>query len=420
MRAWASDPVSSLAARGLGTGPPPSVRDTASGALLRLGPTDAAGVYVCGITPYDATHLGHASTMLAFDLLQRVWLDAGLEVTYTQNVTDIDDPLLERAARDGVDWRDLAEREVQLFRGDMEALRLLAPQHYTGVVESMDLVVAAIERLVAAGVTYRVDDDLYFEAGRDPGFGRVSRLDRSTMLGLLGERGGDPDRPGKRDRLDWLLWRAERPGEPCWDSPFGRGRPGWHVECAAMAVEHLGMGFEVQGGGSDLAFPHHEMSAAEAETAFAAAPFAQAYMHAGMVGLDGEKMSKSRGNLVLVSELLRRGVDPMALRLALLGHHYRSDWSWTEADLSAAERRLAAWRAAVDAGRPVDAGAVVAVMRESLADDLDAPRALAAVDEWAVAGGRAGPEVGDRGSGRSGEDARTVAVALDALLGIAI
>ncbi|MBA2508030.1 MAG: cysteine--1-D-myo-inosityl 2-amino-2-deoxy-alpha-D-glucopyranoside ligase [Nocardioidaceae bacterium] len=414
MRAWASEPVPSLAARGLGTGLALSVHNTATGQLARIEAAHKAGVYVCGITPYDATHLGHAATMLAFDLVQRVWLDAGLSVTYTQNVTDIDDPLLERAERDGVDWQDLAQREVQLFRGDMEALRMLAPQHFTGVVESMDLVVAAIERLRAAGVTYEVDGDLYFDSSRDESFGRVSRLDRETMLGLFGERGGDPERSGKRDPLDWLLWRAERTGEPAWDSPLGAGRPGWHVECAAMAVEHLGMGFEIQGGGSDLVFPHHEMSAAEAEMAFASAPFAQAYVHAGMVGLDGDKMSKSRGNLVLVSELLMAGVDPMALRLALLSHHYRTDWSWTVADLGAARTRLAAWRSALSASGPADqpgaeATAVVEAIRRALAEDLNAPAAVLAVDEWAAAA-----QQGWVGGGR------TVAAAVDALLGVAL
>ncbi len=414
MRAWASPSVPSLAAGDLGAGDALSVHDTASGGRERLAPHGRAGLYVCGITPYDATHLGHAATMLAFDLMQRVWLDAGLEVAYTQNVTDIDDPLLERAERDGIDWRDLADREVQLFRGDMEALRLLAPQHYPGVVESMDLVVAAVGRLCRAGVTYQVDGDVYFEASRlGDAFGQVSGLDADEMRRLFAERGGDPDRPGKRAPLDWLLWRAERPGEPAWGSPFGRGRPGWHVECAAMAVEHLGMGFEVQGGGSDLAFPHHEMSAAEAETGFAARPFAQAYVHAGMVGIDGEKMSKSRGNLVLVSDLLRRGADPMALRLALLAHHYRSDWSWSDDDLADAERRLTSWRTAVDGGGSPDVGAVVAALRAALSDDLDAPRALAVVDDWAAPG-----QSGMVGGGT--HHARPVAVAVDALLGVAL
>ncbi len=436
MRAWRCPAVPALAASGLGHGPAPVVHDTARDGPARLDPPGRARLYVCGITPYDATHLGHAATYVAFDLLQRVWRDAGLEVSYTQNVTDIDDPLLERATRDGVHWRDLAEREVQLFRSDMEALRVLPPDHYTGVVESMDLVVDVIDRLHQAGATYLVDGDVYFSVHTDDDFGKVSGLDAARMRELFAERGGDPDRPGKRDPLDWLLWRAERPGEPAWDSPLGRGRPGWHVECSAMAVRHLGMGFEVQGGGSDLIFPHHEMSAAEAQVAFAARPFAQAYVHAGMVGLGGEKMSKSRGNLVLVSRLREDGADPMAIRLALLAQHYRRDWQWTGESLPSAVTRLARWRAAAhgaDGARAfVAAGPVVDRIRTALADDLDAPAALAVVDDWAeaVLTGRDDDGAGDSGDAGDAGDAsdagdvvsaaRSVSLAVDALLGVAL
>ena len=412
MRAWASPSVPSLAQRGLGRGPRLAVHDSATGAVVTVSPVDIGRLYVCGITPYDATHIGHAATYVAFDLLQRVWRDSGLSVSYTQNVTDVDDPLLERAERDGIDWRELADREVELYRSDMAALRVLAPDHYVGVAEQMPVVVAAIERLRDAGATYQLDGDLYCLADADPGFGAVSGLDRAAMLRLFAERGGDPDRSGKRDPLDWLLWRAQRPGEPSWPAPFGPGRPGWHVECAAMAVQHLGMGFEIQGGGSDLIFPHHEMSASEAQLAFCRRPFAQAYVHVGMVGLDGQKMSKSKGNLVLVSELLGRGVDPMAVRLALLGHHYHADWQWTDADLRGAERRLVRWREAVRSGGGEMAQPVVARVRTALAADLDAPRALVAVDEWA-----------DRVLAEPGNDSERdpgalVAAAVDALLGV--
>jgi L-cysteine:1D-myo-inositol 2-amino-2-deoxy-alpha-D-glucopyranoside ligase len=406
MRAWASPPLPSLAGSGLGHGPSPGVYDTRTGQRLTLGTSGTARLYVCGITPYDATHLGHAATYLAFDLLQRSWRDAGLTVAYTQNVTDIDDPLLERAERDGVDWRELATREIELYRSDMVALRILAPDHLVGVTESMDLVVDVVRRLHAAGAAYELEGDLYFDVHADPHFGEVGHLDEAAMLALSAERGGDPDRPGKRDPLDCLLWLGERPGEPAWDSPLGPGRPGWHTECAAIAVEHLGRGFDVQGGGSDLVFPHHEMSASQAQVAFGEGGFARAYVHAGMVGLDGEKMSKSLGNLVLVSKLRAQGHDPVAVRLALLAHHYRGDWSWTGDDLPAAEKRLDRWRESAQVGPrqgPGDAGAVVAQVRAALADDLDAPRALAAVDAWASAGG--------------GDGAR-VAAACDALLGI--
>ena len=417
MRAWASPPVPSLAEHGLGHGELPRVFDTASGQHVTSSADETARLYVCGITPYDATHLGHAATYLAFDQLQRVWRDAGLQVTYTQNVTDIDDPLLERAARDGLPWRDLAARELELFRSDMVGLRVLAPDHLVGVTESMQLVIEVVERLSAAGATYELEGDVYFDVRADPSFGEVGHLDTATMRALSAERGGDPDRGGKRDPLDCLLWLAERPGEPAWESPFGRGRPGWHTECVAIAEHQLGRSFDVQGGGSDLVFPHHEMSAAQARVAFDGHPFARAYVHAGMVGLDGEKMSKSRGNLVLVSGLLEQGHDPTVLRLALLAHHYRSDWSWTDEDLATADKRLSRWRDAAgrDPGSGLGAGFwagaddegaarhVVTQMRSALADDLDAPGALEAVDAWASAGG--------------GDGAR-VAAACDALLGI--
>ncbi len=334
MRAWTSPVVPQLSV----SGPPVRVFDSASDGLVTSAPSGAARMYVCGITPYDATHLGHAATYVAFDLLNRAWRCAGHDVRYVQNVTDVDDPLLERATATGEDWTELAERETELFRTDMEALRVLAPDAYVGAVEAIPLVVAMVQQLQEAGAVYDVDGDLYFSVTADPRFGSVSGWDREKMLAVFGERGGDPERPGKKDPLDCLVWQAERPGEPAWDSPLGRGRPGWHVECSSIAREHLGgppggSTIDVQGGGSDLVFPHHEMSASEAQVADGGTPFAHAYVHAGMVALDGEKMSKSKGNLELVSRLREQGVDPMAIRLALLKHHYRSDWEWTEQDL---------------------------------------------------------------------------------------
>ncbi|SCD68532.1 L-cysteine:1D-myo-inositol 2-amino-2-deoxy-alpha-D-glucopyranoside ligase [Streptomyces sp. DvalAA-14] len=380
---------------------------------MTIDPGPVARLYVCGITPYDATHLGHAATYNAFDLVQRVWLDTKRQVQYVQNVTDVDDPLLERAAATGVEWTELAERETALFREDMTALRLLPPAHYIGVVEAIPAIVPLIERLREAGAAYELDGDTYFSVESDPDFGKVSRLDAASMRLLSAERGGDPERSGKKNPLDPILWLAARPGEPSWDGDsLGRGRPGWHIECVAIALEHLGMGFDVQGGGSDLAFPHHEMGASHAQVLTGEYPYAQAYVHAGMVALNGEKMSKSKGNLVFVSALRRAGVDPAAIRLALLDHHYRADWEWTDAVLDEAVQRLARWRAAVSRPDGPPADALVEEIREALADDLDAPRALAAVDRWAVA------QQADGGTdtGAPGLASRAV----DALLGVAL
>jgi L-cysteine:1D-myo-inositol 2-amino-2-deoxy-alpha-D-glucopyranoside ligase len=382
------------------------IHDTSTGTTLVSDPRGAARMYVCGITPYDATHIGHAATYIAFDLLNRAWRDAGHDVHYVQNVTDVDDPLLERASATGQDWEELAERETELFRDDMRALRVLAPDHYVGAVESIPLIIEMIGQLRERGVLYEVDGDLYFSVHADPRFGSVSNLTSQQMLAVFADRGGDPDRPGKKDPFDCLVWQLERPGEPAWDSPFGRGRPGWHVECSAIALQHLGYAFDVQGGGSDLVFPHHEMSASEAHAAGDGATFARAYVHAGMVGYEGEKMSKSKGNLVLVSRLRGSGVDPMAIRLAILAHHYRSDWEWTDDDLSGAEKRLSAWRTAVDATSRHQAEQLTGAVRSALGNDLDAPAALAAVDEWA----HAAP--GD------GSGAALVRTVLDARLGV--
>ncbi|TDD58046.1 cysteine--1-D-myo-inosityl 2-amino-2-deoxy-alpha-D-glucopyranoside ligase [Kribbella antibiotica] len=387
---------------------PLRLHDTASGGPVEAAPVDGstARMYVCGITPYDATHMGHAATYVTFDLVNRLWRDAGFEVLYTQNITDVDDPLLERAAATGVEWTDLAHKEIDLFRDDMTALRVIPPQHYIGVVESIDLVASAVEDLQQAGAVYSVDGDLYFAVKADPAFGGVSNYDREKMIALFAERGGDPDRSGKQDPLDSLLWRHERPNEPSWDSPVGRGRPGWHVECSAIALKHLGMTFDVQGGGSDLIFPHHEMSASGAQVATGQHPFARAYVHQAMVGLDGEKMSKSKGNLVLVSKERLSGTDPMAIRLALLAHHYRTDWFWTTEGLAEAESRLAVWRAALGRGTGPDGAATVDAIRAALTNDLDTVAALSAVDTW---------------SESNGDDpaaSALVAQAVDALLGI--
>ncbi len=369
------------------------VLDTATGSKLPAAQGDTAALYVCGITPYDATHMGHAATYVTFDLLGRVLRDSGVDVTFVQNITDIDDPLLERAERDGIDWRDLAVREIDLFREDMTALAVIPPDAYLGAVESIPSFIAPIEALLARGAAYpvpagdaRIDGavDYYFDVTSDPGFGSLSHYDEATMRELCFERGGDPDRPGKRGPLDPLLWRAARIGEPEWDGgSLGSGRPGWHIECACIAMDRLGIPIDVQGGGSDLIFPHHEMSASHGRVLAQSSTFAGAYVHQGMVGLDGDKMSKSRGNLVLVSTLRRAGVDPMAIRLALLEHHHTADWMWTDQGLERAVERLARWREALLADRGPDPDQAVHDLRAALADDLDSPSALEAVDRWA-------------------------------------
>lgn len=384
--------------------------DTASGAVRPTDPGPTARMYVCGITPYDATHMGHAFTYVTFDLINRVWRDAGHDVHYVQNVTDIDDPLLERAVETGQDWRAIADRETALFREDMEDLNVLPPRDYIGAVESIPSVARYVEDLQARGAVYSVDGDLYFRVRQDPGFGDVSGLNSVDMIRIFGERGGDPQRAGKEDPLDCLVWQSARPDEPAWNTSLGHGRPGWHIECTAIALDHLGMGFDVQGGGSDLIFPHHEMCAAEAQVLTSSEPFAHHYVHSGMVGWQGHKMSKSRGNLVFVSQLRHAGTDPMAIRLALLAHHYRVDWAWTDQGLEGATRRLALWRGAVSAPAGPEALPVIEKIRSALSNDLRAPSALDAIDDWAMAQ--------QAGAGSDAEAPGLIAHAVDALLGV--
>ncbi|HET8598733.1 MAG TPA: cysteine--1-D-myo-inosityl 2-amino-2-deoxy-alpha-D-glucopyranoside ligase [Segeticoccus sp.] len=422
-----------------GDGPRPRVHDSSTGEVRELTPGPVAGIYVCGITPYDATHMGHAATYVTFDLLGRALRDAGHEVTYVQNVTDVDEPLLERAERDGIDWQDLAERETALFREDMAALSVIPPDHYVSAVEGIPSDVKAISQLLASGAAYTLPaatsqeprdgaaatsqdgpggEDVYLDLARQPSFGSVSGWSREQMLEVFAERGGDPDRPGKRDPLDPLLWRAARTGEPRWNGgELGDGRPGWHIECTTIALDHLGMSFDVQGGGTDLVFPHHEMSAVQAVALTGEQPFAQVYVHQAMVGLDGEKMSKSLGNLVLVSTLRRQGVDPRAIRLALLARHYRTPWEWTDELLQEAQDRLRTWTAAAARTDAAPAEPVVQALRERLADDLDSPGALTAVDAWARETlGR--PEPAAAAMATPAAAASAVARAVEALLGV--
>jgi len=410
MDAWTGHEVPTLP----GTATPPALYDSARRSVQPTTPGDIATMYVCGITPYDATHLGHAATMITFDLVQRAWRDAGLQVRYVQNVTDIDDPLLERAARDGEDWVVLAMRETALFREDMEALRMIPPAHYVGAVESIPAIAAHVRELMESGAAYRLDDgtgDVYFAIEAAPRFGYESHLTREEMLALSAERGGDPERPGKRDPLDPLLWRGARDGEPAWDGgDLGPGRPGWHIECATIALGLLGETIDVQGGGNDLLYPHHECSAAHAERLTGTVPFARHYVHAGMIGLAGEKMSKSKGNLVFVSRQRADGVDPMAVRLSLLAEHYRTDRQWTDDVLKAGQQRLARWREAATAPAGPSGEGMLAAVREALRNDLDTPAALALIDAWS--------EAAVSGVGDDTQAPALMARTVDALLGI--
>ena len=407
MRPWSSISTPMLPGHGF----PVAVMDTATERLtVPVSPGEPASLYVCGITPYDSTHIGHAATYLAFDLLQRAWLDSGSEVAFVQNVTDIDDPLLERAAKVGQDWREIADREMNRFRDDCASLRILPPTHWVSVTEHMEGIVDFIGRLQAAGATYLVDQDLYFDTQAAARLGEVANLDLPKMLEVSAQRGGDPDRPGKRDPLDALLWRAEREGEPSWPSPFGAGRPGWHVECLAIAIDFLGSPISVQGGGSDLVFPHHDYCSAEARAT--GLDFAKTYVHAGMVSLDGAKMSKSLGNLVFVSDLRSQGVDPMVIRAAIIANHYRHDWQWENSMITTAGARLARWSDAMACPGGAPALDVLVAIRAALSDDLDSPRAMTAVDEWAdrtLAGDRTDPTA-----------AGLIARSIDSLLGIAL
>ena len=370
-------------------------------------------MYVCGITPYDATHLGHAATYLTFDLINRYLRASGSEVRYVQNITDIDDPLLERANRDGIDWTELAHQQIDLFRSDMNNLRVIPPAHYIGAVDAIPLVTAAIEELTVKDSIYTVDQDLYFKVKADAEFGERSHLSQARMLEIFAERGGDPTRAGKIDPLDCLVWMSQRPNEPGWPSPFGTGRPGWHIECTAIAIKYLAPSpaedslIDIQGGGSDLIFPHHEMCAAQAQV-LSGKPLASTYVHAGMIGLDGEKMSKSKGNLVFVSKLVATGRDPMAIRWALMKDHYRDDRMWTEELLIAAERDLSALRSALAQTDVASTTELIDLIVDSLSDDLNTQGVIAAINSW----------VARTQSGETDGKANSLVKVLDALLGI--
>ena len=388
MNSWPEVEIPAIAAKF--DKPPLTLSDTASATKQQVANKPVYRMYVCGITPYDATHLGHAATYLTFDLINRYLRMLGSGVQYVQNITDIDDPLLERANRDGVDWRELAHQQIDLFRSDMVNLRVIPPAHYIGAVDAIPLVTQAITKLDERKSIYSVDTDLYFSVHDDEDFGSRSHLTAEQMLQIFSERGGDPARIGKRDPLDCLVWMSQRPNEPGWESPFSTGRPGWHIECTAIAIEHLKPSdsdstlIDIQGGGSDLIFPHHEMCAAQAKV-LSGKELAAHYVHAGMIGLDGEKMSKSLGNLVFVSKLVAAGRNPMAIRWALMKSRYRQDRMWNEEILVEAEMEIAQLRAVLSSESFGSTDQLIQGIISAIADDLDTPKALSLINDWANA-----------------------------------
>jgi L-cysteine:1D-myo-inositol 2-amino-2-deoxy-alpha-D-glucopyranoside ligase len=352
--------------------------DTARREVVPFEPGPLVTMYTCGITPYDATHLGHAATYLTYDVLQRRLRDLGHETRCVRNITDVDDDMLRKAAELGVHYLDLAAAETARFDADMEALDVLECWSEPRATSAIPDIRGFIGMVLDQGFAYESGGAVYFDVASFPRFGQISHLDRDEMLALAAERGGNPDDPNKRDPLDFVLWQPSKEGEPAWESLWGPGRPGWHIECSALALRELDTTIDLHGGGSDLIFPHHECEAAQSEAA-TGQPFVRHWMHQAMVRMDGEKMSKSLGNLVFVSDLLKT-FDPRAIRLGVVEHHYRDSWEWDETIMPRAAARLDRWVAA----GPGDGA--LAEVRAALDDDLDTPTAVAAIDRAAEAG----------------------------------
>ncbi len=352
--------------------------DTVRRQVVPFEPGPTVTMYTCGITPYDATHLGHAAAYVSYDLLQRRLRDRGHETRCVRNITDVDDDLLRKARELDVHYLDLAAGETAKFDADMEALNMLPAWSEPRATSAIPDIRGFIGMVLDRGHAYQSGGAVYFDVGSFPGFGEISGLDRDEMLVLAAERGGNPDDPNKRDPLDFVLWQPSAPDEPSWDSLWGPGRPGWHIECSALALRELDTTIDLHGGGTDLIFPHHECERAQSEAA-TGERFVRHWMHQAMVRMDGEKMSKSLGNLVFVSVLAKEW-DPRAIRLAVVAHHYREPWEWGEQIMPAAASRLDAWVAA-GAG-----DAALEEVRLRLDDDLDAPGAVAAIDIAAAAG----------------------------------
>ncbi len=356
---------------------------------LVTAPTGHLGIYVCGVTPYDTTHAGHAFTFLTFDILVRFLRYMDYDVTYVQNVTDIDDDILRKAKEVGLAWDELGRRETERYQKDMRDLDALDPDHYLRATEHTQEMIAIIEPLIAAGHAYVSNNSVYFSVASDPEFGKLSHIPIAEMLPIANERGNKPDDPNKKDPLDFLLWQAAAPGEPTWDSPWGPGRPGWHIECSAMATKYLGNTVDIHGGGSDLIFPHHECEIAQTELATGDKPFVRYWMHVGMVGYQGEKMSKSLGNLVLVRDVLE-SYSADALRLYLFSHHYRSAWEYIDEEIEDWAQLARDLQEAVDfPAIGIEDEVDVSVYREqfinAMNDDLDTPTAIEALRDISAA-----------------------------------
>jgi L-cysteine:1D-myo-inositol 2-amino-2-deoxy-alpha-D-glucopyranoside ligase len=363
--------------------------DTAKQQVVEFAPNPTVLMYTCGITPYDATHLGHAFTFISYDVLQRRLIDMGHQVKCVRNVTDVDDPLFAKARELGVHYLDLAAGEEARFESDMTALNAL-PVHSTPRASSaIPDIRGFIGMVIDRGFAYESGGSVYFDVEKFPQFGSVSHYSRETMIALARERGGNVDDPHKRNPLDFVLWHPSASDEPSWDTMWGAGRPGWHIECSALALRELGTTIDLHGGGSDLIFPHHECERAQSEAA-TGQQFVKHWMHVAMVSMDGHKMSKSRGNLVFVDKL-RTQHDPMAIRLGLIEHHYRTEWEWDDRLMARNEVRLAQWKSAVNVGDSQGDSGLLADVRAALDNDLDTPSSVALVD----AAAKNGVAVGD-------------------------
>jgi len=354
--------------------------DTAKGTIVPFEPGEIVTMYTCGITPYDSAHLGHAATYLVYDVLQRRLRDLGHQTQCVRNITDIDEPLFEKARETGMDWQALGDREVEHFSKTMEALNLIPAFSEPRATESIPDVLGFIGMVLDGGHAYEAGGSVYFDVESWPAFGEVSHLSPQEMLTIAAERGGNVDDPNKRNPLDFVLWQPSQPDEPAWQSLWGNGRPGWHIECSALAMRELGTTIDLHGGGTDLIFPHHECESAQSQAA-TGEPFVRHWMHVGMVCMDGEKMSKSLGNLVFVRDLLEEW-EASAVRLCVLAHHYRDSWEWNDALMPAAAERLQSWRKGNGAETVLDK------VRACLDEDLDTPKALTIIDEAVKRGER--------------------------------